>query len=107
MQYNRWYDKYPDLKSLLELLEKVDENYIEIIAQDFIQIILEKYNNKFDETIKKLSDNAPPGYNRWYDKNYNLHTCIEFLKILEDNEKSKLINSFIISLMSFITNVDQ
>lgn len=33
--YNRWYDKYPDLKSLLTLLETVDKYYIELIAQDF------------------------------------------------------------------------
>ncbi len=36
--YNRWYDKYPDLKSLLLLLETIDEYNIELIAQDFLQI---------------------------------------------------------------------
>ena len=104
--YNRWYDKYSDLKSLLLLLETVDEYNIELIAQDFLQIILAKYNDKFDSAIKNMSDNAPKSYNRWYDKNYNLHTCIEFIKTLDDNEKTELINSFIMSLLSFITNVD-
>ena len=37
--YKRWYDKYPDLKSLMLLLESVNEEHIEIIAQDFIQIM--------------------------------------------------------------------
>lgn len=105
--YNRWYDNYPELKSLLTLLEKVDEYNIELIAQDFLQIILEKYKDQFDKTIHHLSNNPPPGYKRWYDENYNLHTCIEFIKTLSDNERKELINSFIMSLMSFITNVDQ
>ncbi len=104
--YNRWYDKYPDLKSLLLLLETIDEYNIELIAQDFLQIILSKYKDKFDIAIKNMSDNAPKGYNRWYDNNYNLHTCIEFIKLLDDNEKTELINSYIMSLLSFITNVD-
>jgi hypothetical protein len=104
--YNRWYDKYPDLKQLLSLLEAVDENYANIISQDFLQIIVAKYRNQFDEVIKKLSDNAPPRYSRWYDKNYDLHTCIEFIKTLDDNEKTALINDLIMSLYSYITNVD-
>lgn len=104
--YNRWYDKYPDLKHLLLLLETVDEYNIEIIAQDFLQIILSQYKEKFDIAIEEMNNNPPPRYNRWYDKNYNLHTCIEFIKTLEDNEKSELINAFIMSLLSFITNVD-
>lgn len=104
--YNRWYDKYPDLKSLLTLLETVDEYNIELIAQDFLQIILERYKGQFDSVMKHMSDNPPPGYNRWYDENYNLHTCIEFIKTLPDIEKQELVNSFIMSLMSFITNVD-
>ena len=104
--YNRWYDKYSDLKHLLLLLETVDEYNIEIIAQDFLQIIISRYKDKFDCVIQELNDNPPPRYNRWYDKNYNLHTCIEFIKTLEDNEKAELINAFIMSLLSFITNVD-
>ena len=104
--YTRWYDKYPELQQLLQLLEKVDEYYIDIIAQDFLQIIMEKYGSQFDDVIKRLSENPPPGYNRWYDKNYDLHTCIEFIKTLEDEERKELVNSFIIALLSFITNVD-
>ena len=50
--YKRWYDKYPDLKSLMLLLETVDEEHIEIISQDFLQLMAEKYGNKFDEVIQ-------------------------------------------------------
>lgn len=104
--YNRWYDKYPELKSLLLLLETVDKQYIDLIASDFLQIILEKYKSKFDEVIQQMADNPPPRYNRWYDESYDLHTCIQFIKSLDDNEKPELISAFIVSLLSFITNVD-
>jgi hypothetical protein len=104
--YNRWYDKYSDLKSIILLLEKVNEEYIDVIAQDFLQIIAEKYKDKFDNYMQELSNNSPPRYYRWYDRNYDLHTSIEFIKILNDNEKIELINLFIGSLTSFIKNVD-
>ena len=104
--YNRWYDNYPELKSLLMLLEKVDKEQIELIAEDFLQIILAKYNNQFDEAIQNMQNNAPPRYSRWYDENYNLHTCIEFLKTLDENERKEIINSYLMSLLSFVTNVD-
>lgn len=107
MKFNRWYDQYPDLKSLLSLLEKVSDENIELIAQDFLQIIMQKYGENFDEKIERLNKNAPKQYKRWYDNNYNMHTCIEFIQTLNDEEKQELISSFIIAIMSFITNVDQ
>ncbi len=106
MDYNRWYDKYADLKQVILILETLDKNDLELVAQDFLQIMLKKYQDKFDEQIQKLTDNAPPKYSRWYDKNYNLHTCIEFLRIAEDNDKQELINSFKMSLLNFIANAN-
>ena len=103
MSFNRWYDKYSNLKNLLLLLQKVDDYCIELIAQDFLQIALDKHKDKFDTVLQNMSKNPLPRYNRWYDKNYNLHTCIEFIKTLEDPEKEELINAFIMSVLSFIT----
>ena len=106
-KFARWYDKYPDLKLLLQLLSNVDDYTIELIAQDFMQIIMTKYKDKFDNIIENLSNNAPPGYKRWYDRNYNLHTCIEFIKTLEtDKEREEIINSFITALLSFSVSAD-
>ena len=106
MEFKRWYDAFPHLKAIILLLENVEEKNLELIAQDFLQIIMDKYNKQFDEIIKILDENAPPRYSRWYDKNYNLHTCIEFVKTLDDSEKEVLINLFLVSLLSFIENVD-
>ena len=105
--YKRWYDQYSELKSLLVLLEKIDDYSIEMIAQDFIQILTSRYKNDFDSKIQTLCENSPKEYKRWYDENYNLHTCIEFIKTLSDDEKKEIISAFIISLMSFIDNVDE
>ena len=105
-KYTRWYDNYPDLKSLLILLENVDDYTLELISQDFLQLIMYKYKDKFDNAIELMSKNPPPNYKRWYDRNYNLHTCIEFVKTLHDNEKNKIINSFIIGLLSFVSSAD-
>ena len=104
--YTRWYDQYSDLKQLITLLEKVDEHYAEIISQDFLQIIMSKYQNHVDEVIKKVAENPPPRYNRWYDKNYDLHTCIQVIKLLNDEERAELVNELITALYSYITNVD-
>lgn len=104
--YKRWYDKYPELKSLLTILESVDKSAVDMIAQDFLQIILEKYGDDFDKIIHHMAENPPPRYSRWYDENDNLHTCIEFIKNLPDSDKKELVNYFIASLMSFVTNVD-
>ncbi len=104
MSYSRWYDKYSNLKNLLILLQKVDDYNIELIAQDFLQIILSKHKDEFDKALQTMSKTPVPGYNRWYDKNYNLHTCIEFIKTIDDKDKEELINAFIMSLLSFITN---
>ena len=106
-KFARWYDKYPDLKSLLQLLSNFDDHTIELIAQDFIQIITGKYKNQFDRVIDYLSKNPPPDYKRWYDKSYNLHTCIEFIKTIDnDEERDELISSFIMAVLSFAGNTD-
>ena len=54
--YKRWYDKYPELKSLLTILESVDKSAVDMIAQDFLQIILEKYGDDFDRIIQHMAD---------------------------------------------------
>ena len=57
-KFSRWYDKYPDLKSMLELLEKIDDYTVELIAQDFIQIVITRYGAEFDKVIEKISKNV-------------------------------------------------
>ena len=105
MQAARWYDKYSDLKSILQTLKGVDEDILELITQDFIQIVLSRYNNQLDSVIMNTSANLPPDYKRWYDRNYNLHTCVEFIKTIDDdNERIRLINDFVATVLTFISD---
>lgn len=105
MNYLRWYDKDPILKDFMALLESLDHQIVEILAQDFIQIIMNSGFINVDSTIELLDKISPNKFNRWYDKNYNLHTCIELLKALPDNQKEQLIETFKESCFEFITNI--
>lgn len=105
MKYLRWYDKDPILKEFMALLESLDPQIIDVLAQDFIQIIMNSGFINVDSTIDLLNKNSPNRYNRWYDKNYNLHSCVELLRSLPDNQKTQLIETFKESCFQFITNI--
>ena len=91
MEYLRWYDKDPLIKEFMNALERLDQDTISLLAQDFIQIMLE------DEQIN--TDN------RWYDKNYDLHSCLEVLKLLNPNLQKKIIEKFKESMYQIIATM--
>ena len=105
MKHFRWYDNYPALKELIAVLESLDSQTIDLLAQDFIQIIMDNGFASADSTIDLVNKNSPDKYNRWYDKNYNLHTCIELLKSLPDEKKEILIKSLQESIFQLITDI--
>ncbi len=105
MKYLRWYDKDPLLKEFMTLLETLDPESVELLAQDFIQIIMDSGLINIDSTIDLLNKNSPNRYNRWYDKNYHLHTCIELLKNLEETQKQQLLEKLREACFEFITNM--
>ena len=105
MNYLRWYDKDPALKQFMSMLENLDSETVELLAQDFIQIIMNSGFIDVDSTIDMLNKNSSGKYNRWYDQNYNLHTCIELLKTLPENKKQILLENFKESCFELITNI--
>ena len=105
MNYLRWYDKDPILKELMSLLECLDPETIDLLAQDFIQIIMDSPFLNKDSSIDLLNKNQPPRYSRWYDKNYNLHTCVEILKTLPQEDKEKVVETFKESFFQLVTNI--
>lgn len=105
MKQLRWYDKDPVLKEFMGLLETLDPQTVDILAQDFIQVIMDSGFTNVDSTIDLLNKNSPNQFNRWYDKNYNLHSCIELLKNLPQEQKVQLIESFKESFFHLITNI--
>ena len=94
MKFLRWYDKDPVLSEFMSALEKLDQETIALLAQDFIQTMLEDEKINADSAVQSLIQNVPPGYNRWYDKNYNLHSCLEVLRLLEPEHQKQVVEKF-------------
>ena len=105
MNYLRWYDKDPALKEFMTLLESLNPQAVDLLAQDFIQIIMNSGFIDSDSTITAIMQNSSGKYNRWYDKDYNLHTCIELLKILPENQKQQILETFKESCFELIANI--
>ena len=40
-EYLRWYDKDPVIKEFMSALERLDQETVSLLAQDFIQIMME------------------------------------------------------------------
>lgn len=94
MEYLRWYDKEPVIRDFMKSLEKLEPDVVALLAQDFIQTMMDDETINADGALKALIENVPPGYNRWYDKNYDLHSCLQVLKSLEPEHQKILVEKF-------------
>ena len=92
MKYVRWYDKDPDLSSLMSFLESLNEDVRDEVAQDLIQIILSEIKTNPDGEISLLNENKITEYKRWYDKNLSLHSAIEIIKNLNEEQRKQIIS---------------
>ena len=101
----RWYDKDPVIKEFMNALERLEQDTIALLAQDFIQTMMEDEQLSTDSAIQSLIKNVPPGYNRWYDKNYNLHSCLELLKSLSPEHQKRVIEKFRESMYQLVTTM--
>lgn len=95
MVYKRWYDKNPQLSELVAYLEEQDENVQDMFAQHLLQILMYEFNFNLDEQISKLAQPCNYAYNRWYDNNVELFTIFQFIKNLNDEEQSYLVDSVV------------
>lgn len=100
MAYKRWYDKDIILKQIVSLLEKLDEETQNDIANDIIQLIIEKQYDS-DDFIKVINSDTPSGESRWYDKNETLQSAVEMLKDTDEYERRELFNELLISFFNF------
>lgn len=103
MKYVRWYDKDPDLSSLMSFLESLNEDVRDEIAQDLIQIILSEIKTNTDGEISHLNENRITEYKRWYDKNLSLHSAIEIIKNLNDEQRQEIISLIMESIVQILT----
>lgn len=103
MKYVRWYDKDPDLSRLMAFLESLNEQVREEIAQDLIQIILSELETNKDGELSQLADNKITEYKRWYDKNLSLHSAIEIIKNLDEEQRKEIISLIMESIVQILT----
>lgn len=103
MNYVRWYDKDPDLSHLMKFIEGLPEEVREEIAQDLIQIILNELKTNKDGEISLLSDNKITEYKRWYDQNLSLHSAVEIIKNLDEEQRKEIISLLMESIVQILT----
>ena len=106
-EFKRWYDKDARLKEFLTSLEDLDEYSLYLVAKEFLQIIVNKYYGHNDDSINAMNTKSVGKYNRWYDWNYDLHTCIEYLKDLDDADRHQLIQTFKETCIEVLTTYNQ
>lgn len=103
MNYVRWYDKDPDLSHLMKFMESLNDEIRDEIAQDLIQIILGELETNQDSELSLLSENNKGGYKRWYDKNLSLHSAIEIIKNLGDEQRDEILSLIMESIVQILT----
>ena len=103
MKYVRWYDKDPDLSSLMSFMESLDEEVRDEVAQDLIQIILSEIEANTDGELSHLNDNKITEDKRWYDKNLSLHSAIEIIKNLNEEQRKQIISLIMESIVQILT----
>lgn len=100
MTFKRWYDKDIILQKIVSLLENIDDEAQNDIANDIIQLIIDKQYDA-DEFIRVISSRVPSPENRWYDKNETLHAAVEMLQNTDEYEKKELFNEILISFFNY------
>lgn len=106
-EFTRWYDKDARLKEFLTSLEDLDEYSLYLVAKEFLQLIVNKYPGQNDATINAMNAKSAGKYNRWYDWNYDLHTCVEYLRDLDEKDRHELIQAFKEICIQFLANYTQ
>ncbi len=103
MNYVRWYDKDPDLSHLMKFLEGLNEEIRDEIAQDMIQILMGELSSNADGKISDLSALTITEYKRWYDQNLSLHSAVELIKNLNDQDRKEIIERLMESIVQILT----
>lgn len=103
MQYVRWYDKDPDLSHLMHFLEGLNDEVRDEIAQDMIQILMGEVCINADGKISDLSSSTLTEYKRWYDQNLSLHSAIEMIRNMGEEERKEIIERLMESIVQILT----
>lgn len=100
-KHKRWYDSDPQLKMVLNFLEVAPDNIRSDVAMDIIQIILQEDFTSTDELINFSRNNYIGSSERWYDIDDLIHTAVEMIKLLNDDERTIVLSEAAQSIMYF------
>ncbi len=101
----RWYDKDRYLSAFMTLLETLDEKLQSEVAIDILASVPKVISMDCVSFLRIVEENDPRKYNRWYDKNPNIHRVVEAIRQLSDNEREKLYEN-IQGIMEQYTELD-
>ncbi len=101
----RWYDKDRYLSAFMTLLETLDEKVQSEVAIDILAAIPKVISMDCVAFLKIVEENDPRKYNRWYDKNPNIHRVVEAIRQLSPDERETLYEN-IQSIMQQFTEID-
>lgn len=102
MQHKRWYDKNEALKQIMEILENSDPETRNDIANDIIQLIVNKQYD-IDNFIQIVNSQSPIKRSRWYDQDETMHSAVEMLKSTDESGKKELFKEILTTILNFET----
>ena len=89
----RWYEKNEYLKAFMGLLKDIPlESQCEI-ATDIILEASTMIDRDYSKIVQEIADYDTKNYKRWYDKNPNVHTAIESLRDLTEDQREIIIQN--------------
>ena len=90
----RWYEKNEYLRVFMELLSDLTPEVQSEIAVDIIMRASEMLDRDYKEIIEGISGYDPRNFNRWYDKNPNIHIAIETIRDLSEEQRDIIVREF-------------
>lgn len=98
----RWYEDNLELTELLDFIQTLDGDDKIVLANHFLQILVNEGDVDLDKEISELSDKSY-SYSRWYDNIVDLSTSMEFLKNLPKNKQDFIVKRFVSDIiMSYL-----
>lgn len=89
----RWYDKDKYLSAFMTLLQSLGEDIQSKVAIDILLYVPKVIEKDFKKFIKIVAEHNPKQYQRWYDRNPNLHMAVESIRKLSAKDREKLLSS--------------
>ena len=99
-QFKRWYEKNEYLKAFMNLMQDLEIDCQCEIAVDMIVKASSLIDRDYTKIIQEVSTFNPKDYNRWYDKNPNVHLAIESLRDLTEEQREDIIKDFTDKILS-------